>query len=155
MHLYEELFKIDDRILYFDTDSIIFISKENLYEPELGDYLGKFTNEIKNENYIQEFVSAGPKNYGYLVDNGKSFCKIKGFSVNFIASQKLNFDTMKDLVINRDVKERINVEQNKFIRNKKDWTIRTETMIKQYRQVYEEVYKRFLFTNLETLPFGY
>ena len=59
MHLYEELFKIDEGILYFDADSIIFISKENLYEPELADYLGKFTNEIKNENYIEEFVSAG------------------------------------------------------------------------------------------------
>ena len=72
MHLYEELFKIDDRFLYFDTDSIIFISKDNLYEPQLADYLGKFTNEIKNDNFIQEFVSAGPKNYGYLMDNGKS-----------------------------------------------------------------------------------
>ena len=54
MHLYEELFKIDDRILYFDTDSIIFILKNNLYEPELADYLGKFTNEIKNDSYIQK-----------------------------------------------------------------------------------------------------
>jgi hypothetical protein len=39
MRLYEELFKIDDRVLYFDTDSIIFISKENHYEPELADNL--------------------------------------------------------------------------------------------------------------------
>ena len=59
---------------------------------------------------------------------------------------------MKDLVINRDPEERINVEQNKFLRNKNNWTIRTETMIKQYRQVYD---KRFLLLNFETLPFGY
>jgi hypothetical protein len=38
MRLYEEMFKIDERVLYFDTDSIIFISKEKHYEPELADY---------------------------------------------------------------------------------------------------------------------
>ena len=46
--------------ILFDTDSIIFILKENRYEPELADYLGKFTNELKGDNYIEEFVSAGP-----------------------------------------------------------------------------------------------
>ncbi len=61
MRLYEELLKIDDRVLYFDTDSIIFISNENHNEPRLADYLGKFTNEIIGDNYIEEFVSAGPK----------------------------------------------------------------------------------------------
>ena len=96
-------------MLYFDTDSIIFISKENLYEPELADYLGKFTNEIKNDNYINEFVSAGPKNYGYLLNNGKSSCKIKGFAVNFIASQHLNFQSMSELVKNKNDEERISV----------------------------------------------
>ena len=85
-------------MLYFDTDSIIFISKENLYEPELADYLGKLTNEIKNDYYNNEFVSACPKTYGYLLNNGKSTCKIKGFAVNFIASQQLNFQSMSELV---------------------------------------------------------
>jgi hypothetical protein len=41
MRLYEELFKIDERVFYFDTDSIIFISKEYNYAPELADYSGK------------------------------------------------------------------------------------------------------------------
>jgi hypothetical protein len=152
MRLYEEMFKIDDRVLYFDTDSIIFISKENHYEPELADYLGKFTNEIKGDNYIEEFVSAGPKNYGYKLNNGQTSCKIKGFSVNFIASESLNFQSMRDLVLNHNFAETIAVEQNKFIRDKKDLTIRTETMLKQYRQVYD---KRILFENFETLPFGF
>jgi outer membrane phospholipase A len=73
MKLYEEMFKSDDRVLYFDADSIIFISKENHYEPELADYLGKFTNEIKCDYYIEEFV-AGLKNYGYKLNNGQTSC---------------------------------------------------------------------------------
>jgi len=152
MKLYEELFKIGDRILYFDTDSIIFISTPNCYEPELADYLGKFTNEIKENNFIMEFVSAGPKNYGYKLNNGKTSCKIKGFSVNFIASESLNFESMKDIVLNQHSNQTIEVEQNKFIRDKHNWSIRTETMLKKYRQVYD---KRILFDNFETLPFGY
>jgi hypothetical protein len=112
MRLYEELFKIDERVLYFDTDSIFFISKENHYE--LADYLGKFTNEIKGDNFIEEFVSAGPKNYGYKLINGQTSCKIKGFSVNFIASKSLNFQSLRDLVLNRNFDETIAVEQNKL-----------------------------------------
>ena len=40
---------------------------------------------------------------------------------------------MRDLVLNHNFAETIAVEQNKFIRDKKDWTIRTETILKQYR----------------------
>ena len=53
-----------------------FFFKGNHYEPELADYLGKFTNEIKGDNFIEEFVSAGPKNYGYKQNNGQTSCKI-------------------------------------------------------------------------------
>jgi hypothetical protein len=74
LKLYSELEKLNERVLYFDTDSVIFVSKKNEYEPKLGDYLGEFTNEIdpKEGNYIKEFVSAGPKNYGYKLDTDKS-----------------------------------------------------------------------------------
>jgi hypothetical protein len=58
---------------------------------------------------------------------------------------------MRDLVLNRNFDEKKAVEQNKFIRVIKDWTIRTESMLKRYRQVYD---KRILFENFETLPFG-
>ncbi len=74
MRLYEEQFKIDERVLYFDPDSIILISKENNQEPELADYLGKLTNEIKSNDYIEEFVSACPKNYGFKINKVAISC---------------------------------------------------------------------------------
>ena len=47
LHLYNEMENLDKRVLYYDTDSIIFISSPGEYEPELRNYLGQFTNELK------------------------------------------------------------------------------------------------------------
>ncbi len=125
--LYENIFKLDSAVLYFDTDSIIFKVKDGDYEPELGDYLGEFTNKVSPNDggYIKSFVSTGPKCYAYETANGKTCCKIKGFTLNYIASQKINFSTMKTLELNQDKHTLIGVEQNVFIRNKKDWSIKT------------------------------
>ena len=78
LKLYNELKKIDKRVLYFDTDSIIYLSREGEYDPPLGDYLGEFNDEIKKKgaSHIVEFVSAGPKNYAYLLNNNT----VKGFN---------------------------------------------------------------------------
>jgi hypothetical protein len=57
----------------------------------LADYLGKLTNEIKSNDYIEEFVSACPKNYGFKINKVAISCKISGYSVNYIACKSLNF----------------------------------------------------------------
>ena len=58
-----------------------YISKPNSPKPHLGDYLGNL-NEIWSDygpgTYITDFVFGAPKNYAYLVDNGKKHCKIQG-----------------------------------------------------------------------------
>ncbi|CAF0960601.1 unnamed protein product [Brachionus calyciflorus] len=88
LKLYHELKKIGDRVLYFDTDSIIYINRAGEYDPPLVDYLGEFTDEVKKKgaNYIEEFISAGPKNYAYKLDNGKTYCTVKGFTLNHLSS---------------------------------------------------------------------
>ena len=56
--------------------------------------------------YISEFVSAGPKNYGFEVtitgQNGepdkKAYeIKVKGFSMSQAATKQLNYATMKEV----------------------------------------------------------
>ena len=49
LKLYNELKKLNERVLYFDTDSIINVSKDGEYDPPLGDYLGEFTDELKKK----------------------------------------------------------------------------------------------------------
>ena len=151
MKLYKEMKKIGENLLYFDTDSLLFISKPEAYLPELGDYLGDFTSELDSGEFIEEFVSAGPKNYGYKTNKGKEIIKVKGFSLSSSASQQINYQNVLNLVKNQ-TSDTLNVNQLKFKRNKKDWSITTEDQIKKYKQVYD---KRILLDDLTTLPYGF
>ena len=55
--LYSVLELLQQRVLYFDTDSIIYTSKPGEWNPPLGDYLGELTNELDDDDYITTFVS--------------------------------------------------------------------------------------------------
>jgi len=66
---------------------------DGLTEP----YLGQLQNEMAEGDYIVEFVSAGPKNYGYMTANGKTELKVKGFSLNSEGSSQMNYHLMRDL----------------------------------------------------------
>ena len=93
--LYETLQSLGERVLYYDTDSIIYWTDEGQTNPDLGPYLGDFTNELKGDDHIVEFVSGGPKNYGYTTKNGKVECKVRGFRLNSEGKTQLNYNVMK------------------------------------------------------------
>lgn len=151
LKLLNELLKLGDRVLYYDTDSIVFIlSKENEYEPPLGDYLGKLTDELDGE-YIEEFVSLGPKNYAMMLSNKKTKCVIKGLSLNYIASTKVNFEEMKKIVL-KDIYKKLHIPQFTILRDKKKWELISKSIEKEYGCVYD---KRILLDDFRTIPFGY
>ena len=58
LRLYNVLDRLQERVLYFDTDSIIYVSKPGEWEPPTGDYLGDLTDEIdpKDGQYIASFL---------------------------------------------------------------------------------------------------
>lgn len=153
MKLFYFLEKIGKRVLYCDTDSIIFISRNNEYEPELGNYIGQFTNEIDPEdgNYIEEFVTAGPKSYAFKTDTGVTDCTVKGITFNYLTSLQINFDSIQNIVCCEKDKI-LTVEQEKFIRDRHSFEIHTEKQNKIYRYVFD---KRVVLKDLKTLPFGY
>jgi len=113
--------------------------------------MGQFTNEIKDELHIEEFVSAGPKNYAYKLNNGKTHCTIKGFTQNHLTSLQLTYDAIKAIVCENQDKK-ITVDQLKFVKNKQEWSIKTKIEKKNYGFVYD---KRVLFEDLTTQPFGF
>ena len=74
--LYDLLNKLQERVLYCDTDSVIFTSKEGDWVPPLGPYLGDLTDKINDgdvcslpeEDYIRVCIrgvlSAMPISHG-------------------------------------------------------------------------------------------
>ena len=149
--LYFVLELLQQRVLYFDTDSIIYTSKPGEWNPPLGDYLGELTNELDDDDYITTFVSWGPKNYSYQTKNGKTVCKVRGFTLNYRGSQNLNFAAMCSQTCNPNG-EPIYLENPHFIkRDAKTITIHTIKLKKKYNLVYD---KRVV-QGFNTFPYGY
>jgi hypothetical protein len=55
VRLYKEMVKIGNRLLYCDTDSLIYISKTNEYDPPLSENLGDFSDELDG-SYIYYLI---------------------------------------------------------------------------------------------------
>ena len=164
LELYKVLHQLGERVLYFDTDSIIYISRQGEYDPPLGDYLGDLTSELgcgdvgckdvhcSGDHWIMELISGGPKNYAYLTNNGHTVCKVRGFTLNHKNSELVNFDTIKDLIINSSNQTITVTNPCKISREKYTRKIYNRQENKDYRMVYT---KRVLLENMDTHPYGY
>ena len=98
LKLYDLLDLLQERFLYYDTDSVIYVHEPGKPDPPLGDYLGDLTDELDAGDYITTFISGGPKNYAYITNNGKSETKIRGITLDYAATKKINLDVMRHLV---------------------------------------------------------
>ena len=155
LKLYDLLDLLQERVLYYDTDSVIYVDEPGKPEPPLGNYLGDLTDEL-NGDYITSFVSGGPKNYAYRTKNGKTDTKIRGITLDYAATGKLNHDVVRALLhlhVNCNTDAKVTVDMPfKITRDKKEKDIVTKRMKKDYRIVYN---KRVITENYETLPYGY
>ncbi|CAB4017685.1 DNA polymerase, partial [Paramuricea clavata] len=133
--------KLNRRVLYFDTDSVIYVSKEDEWEPPTGSYLGQLTDELDG-GYITTFVSGGPKNYAYETSTDKTVCKVRGITLNYRTAQKVNFNLMCDMVCLEalsDLTDSITVNiPYKINRDTKEKSVKTRSENKDYRIVYNK-----------------
>ena len=131
---------LQERVLYYDTDSVIFISRPGESEPSTGNYLGDLTNELKQGDYITTFISGGPKNYCYKTASNKIETKVRGITLNCTALKNVNFDVMRALVYLKsecDVYGRVSVAiPFKITRDKHSKNIVTKRQKKDYQIVY-------------------
>lgn len=154
LKLLSEMQKIGKRVLYHDTDSIIFLTtgEANEYVPTTGVFLGDLTDELdQKQDHIVEFIGKAPKDYAYKCKDGSTKCTIKGFSLNCTTKLTLNFENMKHIVLTERDKV-YKVDQLKFSRNKENSTINTSVIEKLYSFHYD---KRIILPDLSTIPYGY
>ena len=142
MMLYDQMKQLKKRVLYHDTDSIIYEFENEMYNIPLGECLGDWEDELKGQPII-EFVAIAPKTYAYkYLDkpvlqcdepywdwNGmkypiKEVVKVKGVKQGYDSLKTLNFKGLHDLVMK--LKTEISTEQLMFLWDQKKFQMRTK-----------------------------
>lgn len=142
LRLYQVLEHLQERVLYCDTDSVIFYGDRTL---EVGDFLGDLTDELEQGDTIMDFVATAPKSYAYRTLHGKEVCKVKGFSLNFRNQKFLNYESMKRALD----EDSLVMTQNLQFKISKDHSIVSQYPEKQF-QVTATKRQRIEY---ETIPF--
>ncbi|XP_068742053.1 uncharacterized protein [Montipora capricornis] len=161
LRLYQALEHLEEKALYSDTDSVFFIKKpgDPPIKPVIGQCLGDFTRELDENKHIVEFVSGGPKNYGYRCNTDKAEVKVKGFQLNKKeGADQLSFDILKkntldELFLPLEEPRKTTIRRERAIKRKpKEYKVVSELEEKDYQLVYD---KRILVPgNSDTLPYG-
>jgi len=82
IHLYGFLDRLQEKAIYCDTDSVIFIQPSAEPWPiATGDKLGDMRSELQPSEFIAEFSSSGPKNYAYrlIINEGEKTVCSQGY----------------------------------------------------------------------------
>ncbi len=155
--LYRILDQLGTRVLYYDSDSCIYVTNSELErqnkDPKLSNYLGGLTDEIGNGDFITEFISCGAKNYAYKLHNSQeTVVKVRGFTLNYSAAQKINFDTMNAMVHGEGPRQIVIEDDSMITRDMNTLTIHNKKITKTYQKVFN---KRIVGKDFFTYPHGY
>lgn len=153
LRLYAMLDQLKGRVVYHDTDSIIYITpKEGDDEIVTGSCLGQWEDECKDptQDWLEEFVSLGPKSYAYRTHKGKTAVKCKGITLIPSVSDKIHLESMKHLLVEENQEETVSYPR-KIVRNTLHKQLLTVSMDKRVRLVYTKRQRQDIYTR----PFGY
>jgi len=96
--------------------------------------------------YISEFFSGGPKNYSYTKIDNKNIenqpkIVVRGVTLNYNTSELVNFEAIRDMILNRDRNYTVTVHNdNKIKRSKLGRVIPiiTDRECKKYSVIFQE-----------------
>ena len=149
--LYNKLDYLKEKVLYFDTDSIIY-ADDGTKNIETGDMLGDMTDEISGKG-ISSFVSTGPKSYSFKYGNDEQKSAIKGFTLSHENNSLLNHDSLSKIV-RKEIREITIVNENKIMRKNRE--IVNEYCEKVFKFGYDKrVIRQINKDYIDTLPYGY
>ena len=149
--LYNKLDYLKEKVLYFDTDSIIY-ADDGTKTVNTGDMLGDMTDELSGK-VITNFVSTGPKSYSFKYGDNDEKSAIKGFTLNHENSNILNHNSMSKIV-KKQIRELTIINENKITRKNRE--IVNEYCEKVFKFGYDKrVIKHIDKNHIDTLPYGY
>ena len=154
LHLNSYLKQLGERVLYFDTDSVVYTTEPGQVSLPTGRYFGELTNELVEGDHIVKFVAAGPKNYAYQTLGRQTVCKIRGFTLNFLNAQSLNLEALLDVVVNNPSREIVVTDPCKIVRDHVKREVFSVLQDKRYKLVYNKCV-RAQDGSFRTFPYGF
>ena len=115
--LYNKLDCLKEKVLYFDTDSIIYVDN-GTKNVKTGDMLDDMTDELSGKG-ITNFVSTGPKSYSFKYGDDDEKSAIKGFTRNHENSSILNHNSMSKRV-KKQIRKLTIINENKITRRNRE-----------------------------------
>ena len=136
---------------------MIFVTRLGVWVPPLGPFLGDLTDELPDGDSIAQFVSGGPKTYGYKTVKGLTCLKAKGITLNSYNTTIVNLETLTRLVDNfvrgeGGDDDHVLANADTIARDKRTFTLKNRVVSKRFRVVYN---KRVLLPDYSTRPYGY
>jgi hypothetical protein len=121
------------------------------------------TNELEPGEFIDEFVSEGPKNYAYRVINRtdttktpKTVCKVRGITLNNSTSQLVNFNVIRDMILNKGRPDEVVTLHTDKKRKRKRKEGRVQILSEAEDKIYSvSFFKRRRLHDNNSVPFGY
>lgn len=157
LRLYKELYKLDDRVIYCDTDSIIYEYRKDKYNVTEGDCLGEWEleededeNEVKHPGNLQEIYALAPKTYGYKTITGLEKYKCKGITLSSGNKTHFTYDTLKELI--KGERKQIVTYSDDFIKDNKTGNIYTKMNVEKVTNYNADEFKRTFFTDGTSTP---
>lgn len=152
--LFNQMDKLGDRVLYHDTDSIIYVYDPEKYNIPTSDIWGEWDEEKISKKGIDAFVSLGPKSYG-IKAGSETIIKLKGLSVKHAHRNMVNFDVLKNLLLNHMAGNypTIQVPQMRFT-YRQGLGMATQNFLKNLKFT-PDALKGNLMSNMKVFPFGY
>ena len=162
LKLYSLLAKLGSQVLYFDTDSCIWLKRGDGtdYIPPRGEFLGDLKSELSPGNSIVTFGSSGAKSYILVYkspENGMlSKVVLKGISLTFgnskVACYDVILDKIEKFVAARDDSAEPFYKTENFFYRAPDFQIYMRDLTKNFKVTYD---KRLICEDFTTLPYGY
>lgn len=122
LQLFDQMHQLGKRVLYHDTDSIVYMYDPREYNIPFGDILGEWSEEDisipTKHGGIKKFIALGPKTYAIKCFDGTELVKAKGISLSLATEQQVNFAVMDRIVtafIQGERPEQVDVYQQGFV----------------------------------------
>jgi hypothetical protein len=149
LRLFKKLTDLGEAVIYCDTDSIVY-NDDQMNTVKTGDLLGEWTDELGAGNFMEKWLTTGPKSYYYKTNNDKECTKIKGFTLHHKNMEKLNGEALEKLI--EGEVEKVTVTNNQITRDKvtKQLVNKDETKTLSFN-----FDKRIIVENYDTYPYGY